>query len=448
MKVELHYYDIFPKVFLVNEEANITIRPLGEHASFSEKVRVSVISMIQGMPSIYPDRNNLCVYDITPDEDGCIRFSHVFTEESEYRILLDQEQKGTIYLAVYALEADMKGRYPFRGDLHMHTRRSDGRESPAVVAANYRRYGYDFTVISDHHRYYPSLEAIDAYKDVPVEMNIVIGEEIHLPGNDLHIVNFGGKYSVNGLLKGRAQDQESDRRSVIDNPPPVITQEEYEAQVNALIEELNIPDGIEKFTYASSVWAFRHIKAGEGLGIFPHPFWILACTAYHVPENLRAYMMQTQPFDAYEVLGGELYYQQNGFQAVQYYEDRAHGLDYPIVGSTDSHSSLAEHNPGCLIASTFVFAEKNESTSLIEAIKQKYSVAVDTISKEYRLVGETRLVKYARFLLDEFTPLHDELCYEEGRLMKAYVTGDKDAAEGLAFIHGRMEKLFEKYFAV
>lgn len=448
MKVELHYYDIFPKVFLVNEEAKITIRPLGEHASFSEKVRVSVISMIQGMPADYPDRNNRCVYELSPDEDGCIRFSHVFAEESEYRILLEQEQKGTVYLAVYALEKDMKGRYPFRGDLHMHTRRSDGRECPAVVAANYRRNGYDFTVISDHHRYYPSLEAIDAYKDVPVEMNIVYGEEVHLPGNDLHIVNFGGKYSVNGLLKGRAQDLESDRRSVIDNPPPVITQEEYEAQVNALIEELNIPDGIEKFTYASSVWAFRHIRAGEGLGIFPHPFWIIACTAYHVPENLRAYMMQTQPFDAYEVLGGELYYQQNGFQTVQYYEDRANGLDYPIVGSTDSHSSLAEHNPGCLIASTFVFAKENERASLIEAIKQKYSVAVDTISKEYRLVGETRLVKYARFLLDEFTPLHDELCYEEGRLMKAYVTGDKEAAEGLAFIHGRMEKLFKKYFAV
>ena len=73
-------------------------------------------------------------------------------------------------------------------------------------------------------------------------------------------------------------------------------------------------------------------------------------------------------------------------------------------------------------------------------------MAIDTISKEYRLVGELRLVKYTRFLLDEFTPLHDELCFEEGRLMKAYATGDETALAGLQFIHGRMKKMYNKYF--
>ena len=99
-----------------------------------------------------------------------------------------------------------------------------------------------------------------------------------------------------------------------------------------------------------------------------------------------------------------------------------------------------------MIASTFVFANENERASLIQAIKAKYSVAIDTISAEYRLIGEPRLVKYSRFLLDEFTPLHDELCYEEGRLMKAYVVGDEDALAGLQLIHGRMAKLYKKYF--
>ena len=40
MKKELHYYDIFPKVFIINEEAHITIKPLGSHAAFAEKVTV------------------------------------------------------------------------------------------------------------------------------------------------------------------------------------------------------------------------------------------------------------------------------------------------------------------------------------------------------------------------------------------------------------------------
>lgn len=447
MRTELYYYDIFPKVFLVNEEAHITIKPLGEHAAFADKVQISITSLIQGLPMLYPERNPISTYKIAPDADGCLRFTHVFGEESEYRIAIEQENKKPIPMFVYALEQDMKGRYPFRGDLHMHTFRSDGSQAPAIVAADYRRHGYDFTVISDHHRYYPSLEAIDAFKDVPHEMNIVVGEEVHLPGNDIHIVNFGGKYSVNGLLEVSPQNAESDRRSIIYNPPSVMTQEQYEKEVQELIAQLNIPEGVDAFPYAASVWIFNHIRQAEGLGIFAHPYWIQKGMAYQVPEKLRAYMMETQPFDAFEVLGGERYFQHNGFQTVQYYDDRAHGLDYPIVGSTDSHCSLPEH-PKALIASTFIFARENERAALIQSVKEKYTVAIDSISAEYRLVGEPRLVKYARFLLDEFTPLHDELCYEEGRMMKAYAVGEDGAEEALKFMYGRMTKLYRKYFAI
>lgn len=341
----------------------------------------------------------------------------------------------------------MRGRYPYRGDLHMHTFRSDGRQEPAVVAANYRKNGYDFMVISDHYRYYPSLEAQEAYRDVPIEMNIVCGEEVHLPDNDTHIVNFGGEYSVNGLLEDSWQNRESGRRAVIDNPPPVISVEEYKKQVNELADQLGIPDGIEKFTYASCVWIYNHIRNANGLGIYPHPYWT-DHGPYQVPESRSEYITATKPFDAFEVLGGEDYFQQNGLQTIRYYEDRAKGISYPIVGSTDSHNSIPEDNRDALICSTFVFAPENERKALIASIKDQYSVAVDTISKEYRVVGDLRLVKYTRFLLDDFTPLHDDLCYEEGRLMKAYVTGDESAGEVLAVLYGRMKKLYQKYFTL
>ena len=448
MKLELYNYDVFPKVFLINEEANITIKPLGAHVAFPETVKVSISSMLYGLPAFYPEITDLVSYDVTPDADGCIRLTHTFKEESEYRIMLHQEGKRPLGLSVYALAEDMKGRYPYRGDLHMHTFRSDGDQDPAVVVADYRRHGYDFTVISDHNRYYPALDAMDAFKDVDTEMTIVMGEEVHLPGNDIHIVNFGGKYSINGLVETSPQNLESDRRSVIDNPPAVLTEEEYRAEINALIEELDIPEGVPAFTYAACVWIFNHIRNGEGLGIFAHPYWIQRNTAFQVPEKLLDHMMKTQPFDAFEVLGGERYFQHNGFQTIRYYEDRARGYDYPIVGSTDSHCSLVEHNVKAMICSTFVFAPKNERASLIQAIKEKYSVAIDTISKEYRLVGDLRLSKYARFLLDEITPLHDELCYEEGRLMKAHATGDESAKDFLKLINGRMDKFYKKYFAI
>ena len=99
--------------------------------------------------------------------------------------------------------------YPFIGDLHMHTNLSDGAHDPENVAATYRSRGYDFLAITDHHRYYPSLRAIEAFKNIPTEFNLVPGEEVHLPAIngfrvDPHTINFGGEYSINSLVEDMA----------------------------------------------------------------------------------------------------------------------------------------------------------------------------------------------------------------------------------------------------
>ncbi len=451
MKTELHYYDIYPKVFLCGKETTVTIKPLGFHAAFNDdEYTISVHPISEGSHGTYPDRPNYFKYTVKPNADGTLSFTHTYSGEQEHYIRVwDKNGNRKVQLSVYSLNEDMQGRYPFKGDLHMHTCRSDGREAPEIVCANYRKYGYDFFAITDHGRYYPSLDAIAAYKNVPIEFNIVPGEEIHLPGNDIHIVNFGGEFSVNALVEGTAQYNEGGkcicRRSI--NPditPDTLTREQYEAEVNALIPTLNIPDGIEKFPYAACVWIFNQIKKGNGLGIFAHPYWI--SDMFQVPETFTDYMMETKPFDAYEVLGGENYFEQNGFQTVKYYEDVAKGRKYPIVGSTDSHSSVNNRNG--LICSTIVFAPENERKSLVSSIKDFYSVAVDTISAEYRIVGDFRLVKYANFLINNYFPIHDDLCFEEGRAMKDYVCGVDGAEEILNTISGRMKKMREKYFSL
>ena len=446
MKTELFDYDIFPKAFPCDEEVLVTVKPLGAHAAFDGDYKIRVRALNEGDYRNYTERNNICLYDAAPDDDGCLRFSHVYKDEQEHFVEIFKEERMIVRLCVYSLLPDLASRYPFRGDLHMHTFRSDGDQSPAVVASEYRKHGYDFLAITDHRRYYPSLEAMDAYKDVPIEYTLVPGEEVHLPDNDVHIVNFGGEYSINGLLENSAQIEEKgeDRsaRSLNGCCPDVITVEEYRKQVSELSEKLDIPDGVERFVYSSCVWAFDHIKDAKGLGIFAHPYWIQS--VFHVPESLTEHLMETQPFDAFEVLGGESYFEQNGYQAQRYYEDMAKGRRYPIVGSTDSHSCINNRNG--YICSTIVFAHENEKDELISSIKDFYSVAVDSISKELRLVGETRFVRYGNFLLREFFPLHDELTFEEGRLMKEYACGNDEAAEDLRRISGRMKAQREKYF--
>ncbi|MDR1464255.1 MAG: hypothetical protein LBJ11_02990 [Oscillospiraceae bacterium] len=457
-KDELHNYDVYPKVVSAGKSSTITVRPLGWHAAFApgEVYSVSVCPLDEGTPWDYPDRRNTFVYDIAPDEDGCIRVPFDFFSEQMYFIRITDGRQFKLQVSVYAVAEDLAGRYPFRGDLHMHTRRSDGRQAPEIVCANYRKTGYDFFAITDHHRYYPSLEAIAAYQDVPIEFTIVPGEEVHLPKdpagghiNDIHIVNFGGEYSVNALVRdGKKEDfaYDDDRRAIIPNPPPVRSPEEFWAAIDAYLETIDIPlqlQGSERWTYACCHWIFREIKKAGGLGIFCHPYWI--SNVFQVPPSFVDAMMEAHPFGAYEVLGGENYYEQNGFQTVDYFRDMAKGRRYPIVGSTDSHNSFNSRNSH--VCSTLVFSPANERAALIDSIERFYSVAVDSISAEPRYVGDFRLVRYACFLEQEFFPLHDELCFEEGRAMKDYVCGIPGAKETLELLSGRMKAQREKYFS-
>ena len=99
-----------------------------------------------------------------------------------------------------------------------------------------------------------------------------------------------------------------------------------------------------------------------------------------------------------------------------------------------------------------VFSKANERKALIDAIKDKYSVAIDGILSEPRLVGDFRLIKYAWFLLENYFPLHDKISREDGRAMAEYCLADN--AEDKAFYAKRIaqckaesEKLEKKYFA-
>nr|MBQ4319387.1 hypothetical protein [Clostridia bacterium] len=450
MKRELYYYEISPMIFPAGQAVDFSIKPMSAHAAFEGDYTVVVQRLDSGSTYQPFSAWNHTDIECKPDENGCLNFSYTASSEGELYVRILKEGKRLFQLAVYALDDDLAGRIPLRGDLHMHTCRSDGKESPAVVCANYRKRGYDFIVITDHHRYYPSLEAIDAYKDVNIALNILPGEEVHLPENAVHIVNAGGLFSVNGLIKTKENYTETDgaldKRRYNDTvtPPDCMELDEYTAELDRIEAELkadgDFPENVNSRWYASCVWAFEKIRQADGLGVFAHPYWI--SDMWQIPEPFTRYMLKHHPFDAFEVLGGENYYEHNGFQTALYYDEYKYGRVHPIVGSTDSHGSTG-HNRNAAICSTIVFAEKNERASIIGAIKDGYSVAVDTISKEYRLVGEHRFQKYAAFLMENYFPLHDRQAEVDGELMYQYINGNASAYE-LDKMAARAEKLMNK----
>ena len=56
------------------------------------------------------------------------------------------------------------------------------------------------------------------------------------------------------------------------------------------------------------------------------------------------------------------------------------------------------------------------------------------------------MVNYFQFLHEEYFPLHDELCVEEGRLMMAWCSGDETAEARLEACFGQIERLQNHLF--
>lgn len=433
MRTELHDYDIYPKVIETGKETNVTIAPLGAHAKFSkERYSITIAPMnetIRNLPG-----QKYAEYTVCP-ENGLLKFKHNFNKEGEYIIVFNG-----VEMRVYAVGADLIGKRPYIGDLHVHSHYSDGHESPAVVAANYRKNGFDFLAITDHRLFDPSVEAINAYKDAPVDLYIMTGEEIHAdleviaPANNSHYIHFGGNFSVNKLFK--------------DDP------DIYKSEVAEIEKNLNMPGDIKIYSheYASSLWIYKKIREAGGCSVMVHPHWTHE-HAYHKPTDLLIYELKEKPFDAFELIGGQPMWDnwtvyENQMQVSVWQQSREDGYFVPPIGSSDSHGTVNCEFNYFKIGKTVVLSEKLDKDSIIQAIRENRSVALEQYKGEKmpRCYGKHRYAAFVMFLLTEYFPLHDDLCYEEGRLMKDYICGGADAESRLAACKGQTGNLLKKYW--
>ncbi len=369
-------------------------------------------------------------------EDNVFEITRYFEGEQEHIIRIEEvdsenrvRQVGTFHL--YSLKPDLFALRPYKGDFHLHSFRSDGHESPAYVAGACRRIGLDFAALTDHSNYAASLEAINAFKDLPVDLRLFPGEEIHPPENPVHFVSFGARESITDLIQ---RDEIA-----------------YRKEVQAIMDKLkSVSGGVDKYQYASSVWTFQKIREKGGLGIFAHPYWRPG-NANFISYALVDYIIEKRIFDALELISGfgwsELQeVDVNNLQVNKYLEARARGLKLPVVGVSDSHGCEDSDQFGRYY--TIVFSPTLELKDLIDSIKNERSVAVETPGGELpRAYGPFRLVNYAHFLLRYVFPLHDEMCFEEGRLMIEYAGGNQSVLERLQLLQGQVRKYYETVWA-
>lgn len=425
------YFDIRPKVVRADKEAVIRIKPLFRHCAFKDNQTVTIHYVREDGRL----RNGACaagnafesIAGRRQGDEMIIR--HFFAGEGEHVFRLVAAEQGAEKILgnfhVYSLKNDLFALRPFKGDFHLHSYYSDGKESPAYVAASARKIGMDFMALTDHGLYAPSQEAVSAMRSFATDLACYNGEEVHLPRNPVHIVNFGGRFSVNALSQ---------------------REPEYRRQVAAY--EQRLPRGLRKdsrYAVASSEWAFAKIRAGGGISIYCHPYW-KPNERYYVCGQVNDMLIARQTFDALEVIGGFYRHQMesNALAVSRYIEERSHGKQIPVVGVSDAHGCDRDLFGWYY---TVILAKSVQFKHLAQGIRRLNSVAVEAVPGEFpRVIGAFRQVKYVYFLLREFFPLHDRLCAEEGELLLDGLAGDSMAKARLKHIQGRVPALWRKYW--
>ncbi len=431
-KVAKLHLDVRPKVVCCRKPTKLTIFPLSDHARFlpGETIYVAVYPMNQrpfeldGEPDTYPP------FPVVAAEDGTLSFTVTCEQEQEYSLRLLYQKEGEeeltrmCTLRIFACEEDLYVRRPYKGDTHVHSTGSDGRESPAMVAATYRRAGFDFLAITDHGSYDPSLEAIERLQGLPSDLSLFPGEEVHVPFHSpVHVVNFGGSIPINRYY--------FEHREEVDN------------EVKKLMEELD-DDCPDKRQYAYRLWIARKIQEGGGLAILVHPHWVTQ-DFYSMADDITEYAFKRGDYDAFELLNGQEV-DSNNMQTAFYFEQKAKGNNIPVVGASDSHGTW---EPGRHFEDeyTYIFAHDRTLEGIKEAVKNYYSVAIEEYRGEhYRIYGDYRMVRFALFLAREFYPSYKKLCFEQGEALLRYLQGRREELPLLKALEGRTDRFVDEFY--
>jgi len=410
-------------IYPVNQETKLVFEPvfpLHVDAQAEYSLRIYPLSGIRHYKTdVEPWVNEFyaetCVHPLTICGEA-LELDVTFPQEDAYEIRLMVGEELVDKLEVYALEADLFALTPFKGDNHMHTYFSDGRESPMLMAANCCRRGYDYCAITDHRRYAPSILTREFYEPTGIDFLVMPGEEVHSPDNPVHIISLGAKESITDWW---LEDET-----------------EYRAAVEKELEQVD--DTLcakDRYAAAACQVVFKRIHQAGGVAILCHPCWILSASdAYNQHEDITDYLFDHKQFDVLELIAGGAYEVGTQLQ-ISYYQEKD---KMPIVGSSDAHS--AGNYRMTLGNYTIAFAEKLDVESIRESIRQGRAVG----GYDNKLFGDYRLLKYAYFLQRRYYAEHDRLRVQLSTAMLRYASAqpgpDSEMAQKLTEI--RPSELF------
>lgn len=370
------FLETFPRVFQVGVAASVSVQAPGGLAPGQEcKIRISSRT----------DRSEDRTFVTTISSDRTIVFDLSPRCPGQHNIAVSIGDAPVLAQSrIYALEPDLFALRPFKGDLHLHTNRSDGKATPAEMALALRKTGMDFVAISDHDVYFPgSPQDLPAFHELGLA--VIPGEEVTIRYNCGHLLSLGAKRGISTLR----------------------TSPEGRASFAALKSE-NTGKGTDAWwnddRVAETLWSARAIREQGGLLFLAHPCW--ENWQWYPLPIAREFLLDNNLCDGVELMGGSPNTQGNLSCLALWAERGCTGRLLGVSGGSDAHAVTEVSK--CF---TIAFATENAPEALLDALRSGKTLACDTLlGPDLAIFGPSQLVEYAYFLTKEYYPLHDALC--------------------------------------
>lgn len=414
MKINIaHYVAVAPRIVPCHSKERIVISSKYDFVKFEGKYIVSVWPRYS---FDYDSDRQGAFYNpfIICASENTLEFDYFFEGEQEYIIQIKPQNTNgrtvsVVETSVYALEKDLFDKKVLKGDLHLHTTFSDGLESPEHRAMVARKHGFDFLAITDHNSYHGSSHLIEKMNKCPNNMVFLRGEEIHADSCPVHILSLGASKPI---------------------APNVTNLDETKITARAKLNEQYICDlnsDSERAAFMAAMDVFDKIHDAGGISVLCHIYWDAIDDTNHrrmgAPEQIINALVDQCTFDVFEITSGapESDLKANYLQEAYYRERLPKG--FPIIGITDTHSTLDEIS---IFGKnyTIVFVDDFSESGVISSIRSGQSISVDGVGTNVICHGSLRLIKYATFLIEHYFPAHDMIVQTEGELMQRVLEGN------------------------
>jgi len=384
---------------------NITPNVVAQNTSVAYKLTLKNTSNIESIEVLsrgdYYHKDSL---DYTI-KNRRILFAYTMPHIGEFVIKVNFTYKESKTVCLYCLDNAMMKRRPLKGDLHMHSIRSDGKATPFAMILASLGAGMDFVSVTDHDNYDGSLQAIKKVKEHDIAILALAGEEVSVGGKKDMSIALGNGHILSIHANKSIENQRKNGKK-------------YKAELDHIAKALkseNIDESIDPIHYAKNVWVINKIKESKGVAILAHPNWVYRDGKYHLHQAFYKEMLKSSRLDGVEVFGEEKIKEHNNMTHLTALQTKNRHKYLAPFGNSDAHDS--DHEVGERF--TILFVKEKSASGVIAAIRDGLACAVcKRGNDEHQFIGKDALAQYVYFLIKEYYPKHSRL---KSRLAKLYI---------------------------